>query len=278
LEISHKFTDVLSNLSSKAKTICVGIVSFVLGGVTGGFLLSNSGNTSSGNTSQTGNTAPLQTKQPRFGQDWSDHESTKHSVQKPRPHRTDESMISVPISLLKSLSHAKSNHTMGQAILDDNDPVEAALGLSSVEKDRIRNDWQRACEDVRNIEIKELTTKDLEDGSVVMSLPDLSKQRKEIAEKFMTSLTQTLGPERGEAFYATKQVDSRFAADAGERAITIKVESAGKGQWSYRMSLEDTSGSRVWVGESIPLEIRHLADAAGIQSTIVNVVEPPPDE
>ncbi|MES2981113.1 MAG: hypothetical protein V4727_02275 [Verrucomicrobiota bacterium] len=270
--------DVLSKLSMNGQSICIGVVSFILGGVTGGFLLSNADNSDSKNSGQSANTAPLGTKQPRFGQDWGEREVNQRPTQKPRPLRTDESMISVPISLLKSLSIAKSNHTMGQAILDDNDPVEAALGLTSVEKDRIQNDWQRASEKVREIEITALTTKDLEDGSVVLSLPDLSKERKDIAKQFMSSVTQTLGAERGEAFYATKQVDSRFAADAGERSVTVKIESAGEGEWSYQMSLQDASGSRVWVGESIPLELRHLADAAGILPTIEEAVGTAPEE
>jgi hypothetical protein len=278
LRISLKFTDVLSNLSPNGKSICTGIMCFVLGGLTGGFLLSNSGNSSSANSSHAENTGAITTKQPRFGLDWGSQGTTKRPSPKSHVNRTDESMITVPISLLKSLSDSKSNHTMGQSILDDNDLVEAALGLTSVEKDRIKSDWQRACDDVRAIEINSLSSKDLEDGSVVMSLPDLSKPRKEIAEKFLNSVTQTLGSERAEAFYATKQIDNRFSADAGERSITVKVESAGDGQWSYQMSLQDASGSRVWLGESIPLEIRHLADAAGIRPAINNAVKSTPEE
>ncbi len=229
----------------------------------------------SGQTANSGSTA---TKKPRFGQDWNDHRMTTRTTTKPGSLRTDESMISVPISLLKSLSIAKSNYSIGQPILDVNDPVEAALGLSSVEKDRIENDWQRANERVREAEVTSMQTNDMDDGSVVLTLPDLSKERKEIAKQFMNSVNQTLGEERGGAFYATKQVDNRFAADAGERTITVKIESVGEGQFSYNMSLQDAAGSRVWVGESIPLEIRHLADAAGISPSIENVTKSIPEE
>lgn len=278
LRISLKFTDVLSNLSANGKFIFTGIVCFVLGGLTGGFLLSKSEDPSLLKTSYAEKTGAITTKQQRFGLDWSSHGTTKRPSPKPHANRTDDSMITVPISLLKSLSYSESNHTMGQSILDDNDPVEIVLGLSSVEKDRIKNEWQRVCDESRDIEINSLSSKDLEDGSVVLSLPDLSKPRKELAEKFLNSVTQTLGAERGEAFYATKQIDNRFAVDAGERTITVKVESAGDGQWNYQMSLQDASGSRVWVGESIPLEIRHLADAAGIRPAINNEVESTSDK
>ncbi len=218
------------------------------------------------------------TKKPRFGQDWGEHGSSNRLSQKPGSPRTDDSMISVPISLLKSLSIAKSNYTIGQPILDANDPVEAALGLTSVEKERIEVEWQRANELVRESEVKSMRTNELDDGSVVLSMPDLSKDRREIAQQFLSSVNQTLGVERGEAFYATKQVDSRFSEEAGERSITVKIEDVGEGQFSYHMSLEDATGSRVWVGDSIPLEIRHLADAAGISSSIENVEKSIPEE
>lgn len=274
----HKFTDVLSNFSTSWKSIGIGGICFVLGGVTGGLLSFNPSRSNVPDPGQTTNEARTGTKQSRFGQDWGSHGIKARPSSPQGSPRTDDSMISVPISLLKSLSIAKSNHTIGQSILDDNDPIEAALGLSSVEKDRIRSEWQRACGQVREIEIKSLSTKDLEDGSVLLALPDLSKERKEIAGQFMSSVTQTLGAERGEAFNATKQVDSRFSADAGERTIAVKIESAGGGDWTYQMSLQDASGQRVWVGESIPSEIRHLADAAGILPTIEEVVGATPEE
>ncbi len=44
------------------------------------------------------------------------------------------------------------------------------------------------------------------------------------------------------------------------------------------MSIANASGSRVWVVESNPQEIRHLADAAGILPTIEEVVVSTPEE
>lgn len=38
------------------------------------------------------------------------------------------------------------------------------------------------------------------------------------------------------------------------------------------MTLEDASGTRVWVGDRIPRELRHLADAADIFPTIREAV------
>jgi hypothetical protein len=255
------------------KWIITGTVCFILGGLMGSFFSSKSGGHSEQGLDQTAYSLISGTKHPRFGQDWGGVGMSKRTTTKPGHQRTDDSMILVPISLLKSLSIAKSNYTIGQPILDDNDPIEAALGLSSSEKERIHNSWENACEHVREIEIKSMTTKDLDDGSMLLSLPNLSKQRREIADQFMNSVTQTLGAERGGAFNATKQVNSRFASESGQRSIAVKIEPAGDGQWSYKMSLEDATGSRVWVGESIPEEIRHLADAAGILPTIEEVVD-----
>jgi hypothetical protein len=260
------------------KWIIISAVCFVVGGLMGSFFSSKSGGLSEQGSDQTAYSLISGTKHPRFGQDWGSGGMNQRASTKPGHQRTDDSMILVPISLLKSLSIAKSNYTIGQPILDDNDPIEAALGLSSEEKERIHNNWENACEHVREIEVKSMTTKDLDDGSMLLSLPNLSKQRREIADQFMNSVTQTLGAERGGAFNATKQVDSRFASESGERSIAVKIEPAGEGQWSYKMSLEDASGSRVWVGGSIPQEIRHLADAAGILPTIEEVASPTPEE
>lgn len=265
-------------MTTNFKSIFIGVVCFVIGGITGGFISYNSANSHPTDSGQTVNTVSPGTKKPRSGQDWGEHGSSNRLSQKPGPLRTDDSMISVPISLLKSLSIAKSNYTIGQPILDADDPVEAALGLTSVEKKHIEIEWQRANEQVRESEVKSMQSNDLDDGSVVLSMPDLSRERRQIAKQFMNSVNQTLGAERGEAFNATKQVDSRFSADAGERSITVKIESVGEGQFSYHMSLQDAAGSRVWVGDSIPLEIRHLADAAGISSSIENVVKSAPEE
>jgi hypothetical protein len=270
---------VLGNLSNHWKSICLGIVCFVAGGMTTIFLSSELGDSDVQHTALTADSENSRTKQkPRFGLSWNGSGNSPRQAQQPDRANLHDSKISVPITLLESLSLSKSTRSIGQPILDENDPVEAALGLTSVEKERILNDWQRSCENLRRLEVGALDSKDLEDGTVLMNLPNLSRERKEIAGQFMDSLNQTLGTERGAAFYATKQVNNMFAADSGERSIAVKVESVGNNKWSYRMSLNDASGSRVWVGDSIPLEIRHLADAAGIFPTIDDVVKSMPED
>jgi hypothetical protein len=261
------------------KSIFLGVICFAVGGMTGVYLSSGSTDSNSQELAQGQDGGSSSTKsKPRFGLSWGGSSKSERTAPKAGRVGADSSMISVPISLLESMSLGKSTRSMGQSILDGNDPVEAALGLTSVEKERIQNDWDRARENVRDIEVKALTTKDLEDGSVLLSLPDLSKQRRDIATQFGNSLTQTLGSERSEAFFAIKQVNNMFAVDAGERSVAVKIEAVGEDQWSYKMSLDDSSGSRVWVGESIPNEIRHLADAAGILPTIEEVVKSVPEE
>jgi hypothetical protein len=272
LPLLMTYTIGIAFLIMRWNPVIVGAVCFAFGGMTGVFLapVENYPVVAAQNPDH----GKAGTKQkPRYGLDWDDSKPGPNRVPRAGVNAGNGGMISVPIALLESLSLSKSTRSMSQSILDGIDPIEAALGLSSVERDRIKSDWDKACERIREIEVKSMTTKDLEDGSVKISLPNLSKERKQVAEQFFNKLTETLGAERGEAFYATKQVNNMMAAEAGERSITVKVESVGKDEWNYHMDVQDASGSRTWVGESIPHEIRHLADAAGIFSTISEAVK-----
>ena len=181
-------------------------------------------------------------------------------------------MIAVPRSLLSSLSRSKAGRSLDQAILDDRDPVEAALNLKPAEKTRIQAEWQRTREELRQLEATSLEAEDLDDGSVRLVVPDLSDDRRKLAASFHASLTGILGNDRGEVFHAIKQVDDILGSASAERSIIVKTESVGEGRWGYRMTLNDSTGRRVWVGANIPEEIRHLTDSAGIFPTITEAV------
>jgi len=186
--------------------------------------------------------------------------------------------IEVPASLLEAMSRSRSKRGINQDILDNIDPAEKMLGLTEAEKAKIESAWQSVCDDLRSLEKASLKATDQEDGAVRLSLPDLSNRRGELAESFKSTLTGTLGQDRGEAFHAIKQVEDMLASGAGERSITVKTESVGEARFGYRMTLEDASGQRVWVGENIPDEIRHLTDAAGIFPTTKEAAEAQPQE
>lgn len=251
------------------KSITIGALCFAAGGISGVMLSSNA--PAEKPTNQTP-ALPTKDKQ-RFGLNWTNTTSGSGSAGKPTRSSSGDGLVTVPLSLLESMSLAKSTRSIHQAIVDDNDPIDQAMGLTYTEKQRIQNDWKRASDKLREAEVRAMTSEDLEDGSVLIKVPNLSRERKEIAEEFKSALAKTLGDERGEAFYATKQIQHVIAADAGERKIAVKVDSVGDNLWSYRMTLTDATGEeRVWVGESIPHEIRHLGDAAGIFPTIDEAV------
>lgn len=179
-----------------------------------------------------------------------------------------EGAVEVPLAVLGNLSQARGARRIDQPILDENDPVEAALNLTAREKELIQDRWDSVRSRLVEQESRALSATDLEDGSVRLTLPDLTNERRRLASEYGAFLEHTLGSQRGPAFGAIKQIDPMLASNTSERSIVVQVESVGDGLWGYRMTLEDESGTRVWVGDRIPDEIRHLADAAEIFPTI----------
>ena len=183
-----------------------------------------------------------------------------------------EGAVEVPLEVLGRLSQARGMRRLEQPILDGDDPVEAALNLTVREKELIQSRWEALRSQLVSHETNSVRSIDLEDGSVQLKLPDLSNERRRLAEEYGGFLEKTLGGDRGSAFRAIKQIDHMLTSNSGERTIVVQVESVGDGLWGYRMTLEDDSGTRIWVGDRIPDEIRHLADAAEIFPTITDAV------
>ena len=107
-----------------------------------------------------------------------------------------------------------------------------------------------------------------------ISVPDLSNAMTGVGEDFRTSVRGILGDDRGDVFLAMKQADRMFSAPEGGRTYVVTVEETGAGGWRFRMTQEGGDGRRMWVGDSIPDEIRHLTDPA----RIVPSLDSPPAE
>lgn len=103
-----------------------------------------------------------------------------------------------------------------------------------------------------------MTTEDIDDWTVRITVPDLATSIRPLAGEFRSEVSQALGGDRSKAFLAAKQIDTVFSPPVGERTYEVTSESVGDGQWRFRMNLSGPEGNRVWVGDTIPEEIRHL--------------------
>ncbi len=122
--------------------------------------------------------------------------------------------------------------------------------------------------EIREIEAASSTSAELEDGSVRISVPDLSNAMTGAGENFRASVRGILGDDRGEVFLAMKQADRLFSTPEGGRTYVVTVEETGAGDWRFRMTQEGSDGRRMWVGDRIPDEIRHLTDPARIVASL----------
>lgn len=113
-----------------------------------------------------------------------------------------------------------------------------------------------------------MTSEELNEWSVRINLPDLATSFTSLGDDFRSTVHGALGENRGEAFLAVKQIDGMFSPLGGARSYTVTSESIGDGNWRYRMTLEGESGTRVWVGASVPEELRHLTDGANIAPSL----------
>lgn len=181
--------------------------------------------------------------------------------------------VTVSTSLIELLSQREGNRTMGQALLDPEGAVEQALGISDKEMTMIQTSWESTKEQIHELEAHSSTVEELEDYSVKIALPDLSQQLNGLANQFSLSVQETLGQNRAEVLLAAKQINQLMKKSAQERIYTIAAESLKEGEWRFNMTLESKEGRRVWVGNSIPEEIRHLADAAQILPRISDLPE-----
>ena len=170
----------------------------------------------------------------------------------------------IPLALIRELSLAAGVRRLDLPIFGEDQRVEQALEITEVEKATIQNAWDAAVDRVRGVEAATMKSEEIDEWSVRITVPDAAPTMAGIASDFRARVGQALGGDRAAAFLAAKQVDAVFTPPEGERTVMVTTEEIGDGRWRYRMDLEGPQGSRVWVGETLPDEIRHLTDAAGI--------------
>ncbi len=186
----------------------------------------------------------------------------------------DRRLLSVPAALIRELSLAGGIRSAGQDLLSRDGKMEELLQITDQEKAVVQKAWTQSLQKIKELEASSSQSEDQEDGSVQITVPDLSRDRAELGKGFQSLVNDTLGDNRGDVFLAMKQVDRMFAPQSGQRVYTVSVEAIGDGRWRYHMVSVDGEGKRrVWVGEKVPNEIRHLTDAA----KIVPSINPPED-
>lgn len=181
--------------------------------------------------------------------------------------------VVVSTSFIQALSQGQGKRNWGQAILDPEGTLEKALELSDEERLQISNQWGQLKQKVRALEAGSTTVEELEDASVRIVVPDLSDQLIPLGSEFGQSVQQVLGQNRGDVFLAAKQIDQLLQNTGGERTYTIQAEPVGEEDWRFKMTVDSEDGQRVWVGNSIPSEIRHLTDTARIAPNIHSLPE-----
>jgi len=179
---------------------------------------------------------------------------------------SQERMVVVPAALLAELSLASGHRSLDQALFSQDGRIEELLRITDREKAGVQTAWRESRQKVRDLETASALRDSLEDGSLRIILPDLSAARKQVGDQFGSSLKGILGENRGETFLAIKQVGQTFESTDGGRSYLISPEEIGDGRWRFRMTLEDADGQRVWVGETIPNELRHLVGDAQLVS------------
>jgi hypothetical protein len=182
----------------------------------------------------------------------------------------DESpkMLMVSSSLIGELSRKAGARTFGQELFEPDGVIEEALQVTNEEKAVIQTAWQDTRKGIRELEARASVSKELEDYSVQITVPDLSQAMQRVKSDFSASVQRVLGESRGDVFLAAKQVDQMIANSDGARTYTVAAEPVGEDGWRFRMTQEGPDGRRVWVGDSVPEEIRHLTDVARISPRI----------
>jgi hypothetical protein len=173
----------------------------------------------------------------------------------------------IPLALLREVGTASGNRIVGDRLFNHSS-AERILEVSDAEKARLQPEWEEALAALKAAEVAVMRYEVAGDGSVKIALPTAAADFRVVGQRFRREVLDVMGEERGEAFLALKQVDSHFQPVEGEQSYIVKSESTGNGSWNFHMTLDGPDGRRVWVSETIPDEISHLTDAAGIRRTL----------
>lgn len=203
----------------------------------------------------------------------SDQEMLEKNNTDPDSGRIGDTVV-VPTALIAQLSKSGSSRNLEQSLIDPDGAIEQALQVTDREQARVQSSWQSTRQRIQELEVSASTVEEMEDLSVRITLPEMGSQMDSISDQFNQSVKEVLGKNRGGVFLAAKQIGQVLKKSAAERTYTIVAESPSEGEWRFNMTLESPAGRRVWVGDSIPDEIRHLTDVAGIFPSISEL----PDE
>ncbi|MCP5537012.1 MAG: hypothetical protein H7A51_12395 [Akkermansiaceae bacterium] len=177
-------------------------------------------------------------------------------------------LVVVPAALLENLSAEKMTVSWSQDLFSGHGGALASLQITDREKGMVQREWRATQQAVRKLQASHVRSERKPDGSVSMVVPDLSADLSRIGSRFYEKLESHLGENRAGALAAVNQLNGLFNQPGGETVYTVRMESVGNGQWRYHMSQRGPEGNRTWVGDSVPLPIRHLTDAANIQANL----------
>lgn len=186
----------------------------------------------------------------------------------PSPAAPAADFVSVPVSLIDELSLGAGVRTLDEGLFDPDGKLAEQLGIGDSEKARIQTAWRGVRDEIREIELSAVETEELADGSAKITVPDLAGRLGPVREHFGAQVDGILGENRAAVFRALTQTDRMLARPEGRTVYTVTPESVGDGGWRFRIRLENSAGSRLWVGDRVPKEIRHLTDAARVVSSL----------
>ena len=184
-----------------------------------------------------------------------------------------DGLVTVSAEMLQKINKFPPVHPRHVQLFYQNDEVLEMLKITEQEQARLEEVWTMRRAEVESLESFHSSRQDMEDGSALITVPDLSDVLTAVERELSEQVRQTLGDERGDLLIRLKHLDGVFMPKTGERTYQVRVEAAGNGQWRYHTDYRDDSNHHVWVGEDLPQEIRHITDAARIAPTTASLNE-----
>ena len=178
---------------------------------------------------------------------------------------TQDFVISMPSGVLDSLMALGGVKTPAGELFSKDDASLELLKITSDEQYKLNEIWERACAEAEDHEAANLHVSQDAQGVVTMVIPGVPYDAPIPELTILDEIKRVMGEDRGEVFLAAKQLRRKFEPKTGETSYTISTEFVGDGESRFHIVMEGESGRRrVWVGDSIPQKIAHLAKAAGI--------------
>ncbi len=173
----------------------------------------------------------------------------------------------VPESLISDLDLLDLEAELGAGLIHDQNVVVKHLGVSAAEREGLLDLWETLNQDVAQIESQVAKVDRADDESVEVIIPELSSRVAKVGEVFEGGVREVLGERRGRTFLHLKKVNQIFGSFNHERRFHFKTEPVGdRENWRYHITLSGEGASQVWVTQTIPEELRHLSDLAGLEA------------